>query len=106
MTNFVYRVQVRRLARPARLHAARPDAWYLPLCSVHRLSTSSWETRVDLLELVMAQLLRLYPAEAAERWLLGLNPSLGGRRPVDLIRRGRVREVLDAIANERAGGFA
>ena len=62
--------------------------------------------RVDLLELVMAHLLRVYSAETAERWLLGMNPSLGGRRPVDLIRRGHAREVLDAIANERAGSFA
>jgi uncharacterized protein (DUF2384 family) len=62
--------------------------------------------RVDLLELVMAHLLRVYSAEAAERWLVGMNPSLGGRRPVDLIRRGQAREVLDAIANERAGSFA
>ena len=62
--------------------------------------------RVDLLELVMSQLLRVYTAAAAERWLLGLNPGLGDRRPVDLIRRGHVREVLGAIANEQAGGFA
>jgi uncharacterized protein (DUF2384 family) len=62
--------------------------------------------RVDLLELVMANLLRLYPTEAAERWLLGLNPNLGERRPLDLIRRGQAREVLDAIASERAGSFA
>ncbi len=62
--------------------------------------------RVDLLELVMANLLRLYSTEAAERWLVGMNPSLGDRRPLDLIRRGQAREVLDAIANERAGSFA
>ena len=62
--------------------------------------------RVDLLELVMSHLLRLYSAEAAQRWLVGMNPSLGGRRPVDLIRRGQAREVLDAIANEQAGSFA
>lgn len=62
--------------------------------------------RVDLLELVMSHLLRLYSTEAAERWLVGMNPSLGDRRPIDLIRRGQAREVLDAIANERAGGFA
>ncbi len=53
----------------------------------------------------MAHLLRLYPAEAAERWLVGANPSLG-ERPVDLIRRGQAREVLDAITSERAGSFA
>lgn len=62
--------------------------------------------RVDLLELVMSSLLRLYGTEAAERWLLGTNPSLGDRRPLDLVRRGQARELLDAIARERAGSFA
>ncbi len=62
--------------------------------------------RVDLLELVMSNLLRLYPVEAAERWLVGVNPHLADRRPLDLIRRGRAHEVLDAIASERAGSFA
>lgn len=62
--------------------------------------------RVDLLELVMANLLRVYSTEAAERWLVGTNPSLGDRRPLDLIRRGQSRDVLDAIASERAGSYA
>jgi uncharacterized protein (DUF2384 family) len=62
--------------------------------------------RVDLLELVMSNLLRLYPAEAAERWLAGVNPHLGDRRPIDLVRAGRARELLDAISAERAGSYA
>ena len=62
--------------------------------------------RVDLLELVMASLLRLCSMDVAERWLLGLNPHLGGRRPIDLVRRGQARELLDALAAERAGSFA
>jgi uncharacterized protein (DUF2384 family) len=62
--------------------------------------------RVDLLELVMSQLLRLYSPAAAARWLEGLNPHLGDRRPIDLIRRGRARELIDAMAQERAGSFA
>lgn len=62
--------------------------------------------RVDLLELVMSNLLRLYSPEAAQRWLTGTNPHLGDRRPIDLIKRGRARELLDAIAAERAGSFA
>jgi uncharacterized protein (DUF2384 family) len=62
--------------------------------------------RVDLLELVMANLLRLYEPEAATSWLVGLNPSLQDRRPIDLVRSGRTRELLEAIENERAGGFA
>lgn len=62
--------------------------------------------RVDLLELVMADLLRLYAPPVAERWLLGVNPGLGNRRPIDLVRRGQAAELLDAIASERAGSFA
>ncbi len=62
--------------------------------------------RVDLLELVMADLLRLYPPAAAERWLLGTNPNLGSCRPLDIIRRGRAGQVLEALESERAGSFA
>jgi uncharacterized protein (DUF2384 family) len=62
--------------------------------------------RVDLLELVLSGLLRLYPSDAAEAWLLGLNPRLGDRRPIDLVRAGRTQELLAAIADERAGGYA
>ncbi|HEY7960973.1 MAG TPA: antitoxin Xre/MbcA/ParS toxin-binding domain-containing protein [Solirubrobacteraceae bacterium] len=62
--------------------------------------------RVDLLELVMSTLLRLYDAEAAEHWLHGANPHLGGRRPIDAIRVGQTLQLLDAIAQERAGSFA
>ena len=62
--------------------------------------------RVDLLELVMSSLLRLYSPEVAELWLVGLNPHLGDRRPIDLVRAGRSRELLDALAQERAGSFA
>jgi uncharacterized protein (DUF2384 family) len=62
--------------------------------------------RVDLLELVMSNLLRLYEPRAATSWLTGLNPHLGDRRPIDLIRAGRTEELLTAIASERAGSFA
>lgn len=62
--------------------------------------------RVDLLEHVMSGLLRVYSPEAAERWLVGLNPHLRDRRPIDLIRAGRSRELLDAIAAERTAAYA
>lgn len=62
--------------------------------------------RVDLLELVMSQLLRMYSPDVAAMWLVGLNPHLADRRPIDLIRRGRARDLIDAIAAERAGSFA
>ena len=62
--------------------------------------------RVDLLELVWSNLLRIYEPEAARAWLLGVNPSLGDRRPVDLVRAGRAEELMRAIRAERADSFA
>src|SRR5262245_38596824 len=62
--------------------------------------------RVDLLELVWANLLRLYDRDAALAWLEGLNPHLGDRRPIDLVRQGRIEELMRAIRAERADAFA
>src|ERR1700746_4165999 len=49
--------------------------------------------KVDLLELVWSNLLRLYERDAALAWLFGLNPVLGDRRPIDLIPPRRTGEV-------------
>jgi uncharacterized protein (DUF2384 family) len=62
--------------------------------------------RVDLLELVWSNLLRLYDPETARSWLFGLNPTLGDRRPIDLIRAGKAEELMRAIRAERADAFA
>lgn len=62
--------------------------------------------KIDLLELVWANLLRLYDRDAALAWLFGLNPILGDRRPVDLIRLGRTEELMRAIRAERSDTFA
>jgi uncharacterized protein (DUF2384 family) len=50
--------------------------------------------------------LRLYDREAALAWLFGINPLLGDRRPIDLIRIGRAEELMRAIRAERADTFA
>ena len=62
--------------------------------------------KVDLLELVWSNLRRLYDADAARAWLFGLNPVLGDRRPIDLIRAGRTEELMRAIRAERSDVFA
>jgi uncharacterized protein (DUF2384 family) len=62
--------------------------------------------RVDLLELVWSSLVRIYEPEVARAWLLGVNPLLGDRRPVDLVRAGRTEELMRAIRAERADSFA
>ncbi len=62
--------------------------------------------RLDLLDLALSFLLRLYEPATVERWLFGVNPHLRNRRPIDLIRAGRTEELLAALRQERAGSFA
>src|SRR6187431_321271 len=62
--------------------------------------------KVELLELVWSNLLRLYARDAALSWLFGLNPNLGDRRPVDLIRMARIEDLMRAIRAERSDTFA
>ena len=62
--------------------------------------------KVELLEFVWSNVLRLYEREAALAWLFGLNPQLGDRRPIDLIRMGRAEELMRAIRAERSDAFA
>jgi uncharacterized protein (DUF2384 family) len=62
--------------------------------------------RLDLLELAMSFLLRVYEPETAEKWLFGLNPRLRNRRPIDVIRAGETQELLSALRQERAGSYA
>ena len=62
--------------------------------------------KIDLLELVSANLRRIYEPEAARAWLVGLNPNLGDRRPIDLVRAGKAEELMRAIRAERADSFA
>jgi uncharacterized protein (DUF2384 family) len=97
-------------------HDFRSAAALADLLGVSRSRVTRWlrgagldpmnAERVELLELVWANLLRLYEPEAARAWLVGLNPNLGDRRPIDLVRRGRSRELIEAISAERAGSFA
>jgi uncharacterized protein (DUF2384 family) len=62
--------------------------------------------RVDLLELVWSNLLRIYTPEGARAWLWGVNPNLGDRRPIDVVRAGHAEELMRAIRAERADSFA
>jgi hypothetical protein len=62
--------------------------------------------KVDLLELVWSSVLRLYDREAALSWLFGVNPRLGDRRPIDLVRAGRAEELMRAVRAERSDSFA
>jgi uncharacterized protein (DUF2384 family) len=108
------------VATAAKIEALRRDfksrAAVADLLGVSRSRVTRWlqgagidplnAERVDLLELVWANLLRVYEPEAARAWLLGSNPNLGDRRPVDLVRAGKAEELMRAIRAERADSFA
>ena len=103
--------KVQALRRDFKTGAAVAD-----LLGVNRSQVTRWlkgagidplnAERIDLLELIWANLLRLYEPEAARSWLFGLNPHLGDRRPIDLVRAGRAEELMRAIRAERADSFA
>jgi hypothetical protein len=104
-------VKIQALAEDLQTQSAVAD-----LLGVSRSQVTRWlrgagidplnAERVDLLEFVLANLLRLYEPDAARAWLFGLNPHLGDRRPIDLVRMGRMEELLGAIRAERAESFA
>ena len=97
-------------------HDFETSAKLADLLGVNRSQVTRWlrgagidplnAEKVELLELVWSNLLRLYDRDAALSWLFGLNPILGDRRPVDLIRTGRTEELMRAIRAERADTFA
>ena len=104
-------VKIRALKRDFRSGSVIAD-----LLGVNRSQITRWlrgagidplnAEKIDLLELVWSNLRRLYEPDAARAWLFGLNPHLGDRRPIDVIRTGRVEELMRAVRAERADSFA
>jgi hypothetical protein len=61
---------------------------------------------IDALEFVLARLRSRYQAQTAFKWLEGVNPHLAGARPIDLLRAGRVSEVIAALEADENLSFA
>jgi uncharacterized protein (DUF2384 family) len=64
------------------------------------------EVKIAALRLVLLKLLAFYAPTTAEKWLLGINAFLRDQRPIDFIKQGRIAEVMSAIEQEEAGGYA
>lgn len=62
--------------------------------------------RVERLECVWSNVQRVYERDAAIAWVFGVNPLLGDRRPVDLIRHGRTEDLMRVVRAERSDTFA
>jgi hypothetical protein len=62
--------------------------------------------KLEAVEFVLSRLLLSYHRQTAVKWLFGINAHLGDARPIDLLKRGRVAEVLRAIEAEETFAYA
>jgi|SRR5579862_1411312 len=86
------------------------------ILGVHRSRISRWlageapdaghQARLDGLEFVLARLLQTFRPETTLKWLTGVNAHLGDRRPVDLIGRNRIAEVIAAVEQADVDSYA
>ncbi len=62
--------------------------------------------KLHAVEFVVSRLRETYYPETAAKWLWGFNAHLRNARPVDLLRMGRVAEVLEAVEALESGAYA
>jgi len=89
------------LARSLDVHRSAVVRWK----SGEPPARANWEQLVGL-DAVVSLLAGFLDPRSIPKWLHGINAHLGDRRPVDVIRLGRLSEVIAALEAERAGAFA
>ncbi len=89
------------LARTLGVHRSNVLRWKRG----ERPDRENWEQLVGI-ETVVSLLAGFLDDRSIPKWLHGFNAHLGDRRPVDVIREGRLSEVIAAIEAEKAGSFA
>jgi transcriptional regulator with XRE-family HTH domain len=62
--------------------------------------------KLEAVEFALSRLQATYQRPTALKWLYGFNAHLGGARPIDLLNRGRVSDVLRAIEADETGAYA
>ena len=92
------------------------DAELARALDVHRSQISRWkrgeppepgnEDRLRDLDVVVSLLSGFLDESAIPDWLHAFNAHLAGRRPIDVLRIGRLSEVVAAIEAERSGAYA
>lgn len=61
---------------------------------------------LDAVGVAVTQLRGFLDDDAIPQWLRGVNAHLGHRTPLDVLRTGRLSEVIAAIEAEKSGAFA
>jgi transcriptional regulator with XRE-family HTH domain len=62
--------------------------------------------KLEAVEFALSRLRSTYQRGTAMKWLFGFNAHLGNARPIDLLTRGRVSDVLRAIEADETGAYA
>lgn len=85
------------------------------LLNVNRSSVSRWlkkevpdgknQVNITAIVLVMQRLQMVFEPKTARSWLEGTNAYLSHQRPIDLLRQGRIAEVLSAIEQTELGSY-
>lgn len=91
------------------------DAALAAAMGVHRSQVTRWaqgrsaqaENAWLLRDLAAAvsRLADFYQTGTINRWLFGANPDLDGEQPMELLRQGRLPEVLMAVQAQTSGAF-
>ncbi|MBI3493112.1 MAG: DUF2384 domain-containing protein [Acidobacteria bacterium] len=86
------------------------------LLHVHRSRVSRWlagdepdprnKAKLEALEFVLARLLQTFAPATVRKWLSATNAHLGHRRPLDLLARNRLSEVIAAIEQADLDSYA
>ena len=87
------------------------------ILGVDRSSVTRWISGEDVpdrenaekivgLRYVITRLSKFLEPEAIHDWLQGINAHLRNQRPIDLLRNGRMTEVMSAIEQAEAGAYA
>jgi hypothetical protein len=92
------------------------DAELARILDVHRSQVARWkrggradpanEERLRNLGTVVDSLTGYLEPGVIPDWLMGANPHLGHRRPIDVLLTGRVTEVIAAVEAEKRGAYA
>lgn len=92
------------------------DAEMAETLDVHRSQITRWkqgtvpdsENSEKLIgfDVVVSLLDGFLHLETIPKWLRGVNAHLGNRRPIDVLREGRLSDVIRAIEAEKSGAFA
>jgi len=89
------------VARALEVSRAQPKRW-----REGQVPDPENRDRIIGLDAVIALLSGYLADSSIPKWLNGVNAYLGDRRPLSVLREGRVSDVIAAIEAEKSGAFA